>query len=152
MWWSVTVEKSVWVEWNLAVETEVFRENPVPIPLSLPQISHDLTWVWIQAAVLRSRWLTTCTVVWLLNPNILVALTGAVVDSMDKNGCTALHIAALYGHELLSGTLLTFHADPSKSGYEGTVLELLSCFLTQLLCMTVSSFFSSHWVFPAVYI
>jgi ankyrin repeat protein len=50
----------------------------------------------------------------------LFVFTGAVVDSMDKNGCTALHIAALYGHELLSGTLLTFQADPSKRGYEGT--------------------------------
>jgi ankyrin repeat protein len=58
----------------------------------------------------------------------LVVLTGAAVDSMDKNGCTALHIAALYGHELLSGTLLAFQADPSKSGYEGTLLHLLSCF------------------------
>jgi ankyrin repeat protein len=49
--------------------------------------------------------------------------TGAVVDSTDKNGCTALHIAALYGHELLSGTLLTFQADPTKKGYEGTTLD-----------------------------
>jgi ankyrin repeat protein len=81
---------------------------------------------------------------WQLKPNILVVLTGAVVDSMDKNGCTALHIAALYGHELLSGTLLTFQADPSKSGYEGTVLQLLSCFLTQCCCVTVSFLFSSH--------
>jgi ankyrin repeat protein len=45
------------------------------------------------------------------------------VDSMDKNGCTALHIAALYGHELLSGTLLTFQADPSKRGYEGMMSQ-----------------------------
>jgi ankyrin repeat protein len=52
---------------------------------------------------------------------LLVTLTGAVVDSTDKNGCTALHIAALYGHELLSGTLLMFRADPSKRGYEGTL-------------------------------
>jgi ankyrin repeat protein len=43
---------------------------------------------------------------------------------MDKNGCTALHIAALYGHELLSGTLLMFQADPGKRGYEGTTLDI----------------------------
>jgi len=58
---------------------------------------------------------------------LLRTFTGAVVDSMDKNGCTALHIAALYGHELLSGTLLMFRADPSKKGYEGTILQFDLC-------------------------
>lgn len=38
------------------------------------------------------------------------------MDAEDKNGCTALHIAAQYGHELLSSTLLSFGADPSKRG------------------------------------
>jgi hypothetical protein len=58
------------------------------------------------------------------------------VDSVDKNGCTALHIAALYGHELLSGTLLAFQADPAKRGYEGTALQLGACFLARCCCMT----------------
>lgn len=44
---------------------------------------------------------------------------GAVVDCKDQNGCTPLHIAALYGHELLSGTLLTAKADAGKRGFEG---------------------------------
>jgi len=58
---------------------------------------------------------------------LLLTFTGAVVDSVDKNGCTALHIAALYGHELLSGTLLMFRADPSKRGYEGAILQFDLC-------------------------
>lgn len=44
------------------------------------------------------------------------------MDSVDKTGCTALHIAALYGHELLSGTLLNYGADPTKPGFQGTVI------------------------------
>jgi ankyrin repeat protein len=74
-------------------------------------------------------------VAWYLEPNVLVVWTGAIVDSMDKNGCTALHIAALYGHELLSGTLLTFQADPSKRGYEGAVLQLVVCILAHFVSL-----------------
>lgn len=44
---------------------------------------------------------------------------GAVVDCVDKNDCTSLHIAALYGHDLLSNTLLSHGADPCKKGYLG---------------------------------
>jgi ankyrin repeat protein len=47
---------------------------------------------------------------------------------MDKNGSTALHIAALYGHELLSGTLLNYGADPSKAGYKGSQKRILTEF------------------------
>lgn len=41
---------------------------------------------------------------------------GAIVDSVDKNGFTALHIAAQHGHELLSTTLLSFGASPTRKG------------------------------------
>lgn len=41
------------------------------------------------------------------------------MDSVDKMGCTALHIAALYGHDLLSNTLLNYGADASKPGFKG---------------------------------
>lgn len=41
---------------------------------------------------------------------------GAIVDATDKNGCTALHIAAQFGHELLSNTLLLYGADANKKG------------------------------------
>lgn len=47
---------------------------------------------------------------------------GAEVDKVDKKDCTALHIAALYGHDLLTGTLLAVGADPRKPGYQGILL------------------------------
>ena len=43
-------------------------------------------------------------------------LTGCLVDSADKEGNTALHIAARYGHELLIGTLLKLGASLSRYG------------------------------------
>lgn len=52
---------------------------------------------------------------------VQLCVIGAAVDSADKMGCTALHIAALYGHELLSGTLLNYGADASKPGFKGLV-------------------------------
>ena len=39
---------------------------------------------------------------------------GAIVDQLDGEGNTALHIAARYGHELLINTLIQHGADPSK--------------------------------------
>jgi hypothetical protein len=36
----MSVEQSV--EWELAEETEVLAEKPVPVPLCPPQIPHDL--------------------------------------------------------------------------------------------------------------
>lgn len=50
---------------------------------------------------------------------IFCLFSGAAVDSVDKMGCTALHIAALYGHDLLSNTLLNYGADASKPGFKG---------------------------------
>jgi ankyrin repeat protein len=47
------------------------------------------------------------------------------VDCRDQNGCTPLHIAALYGHELLSGTLLAAKADPGKKGFEGEKIFII---------------------------
>jgi hypothetical protein len=45
--------------------------------------------------------------------------SGALIDVADKEGCTALHIAAAHGHELLIGVLLAMGADPKRKGKSG---------------------------------
>jgi hypothetical protein len=52
----MSVEQSV--ECELAGETEVLEKKPVPVPLCLPQIPHDLTWARTWAAAVGSRRLT----------------------------------------------------------------------------------------------
>ena len=42
-----------------------------------------------------------------------------MVDVGDKEGCTALHIAAAHGHELLIGVLLAMGADAKRKGRYG---------------------------------
>jgi hypothetical protein len=46
------------VEWELAGETEVFEENPPPVPLCPPQIPYDLTWARTRATAVGSLPLT----------------------------------------------------------------------------------------------
>lgn len=56
------------------------------------------------------------------------------MDATDKNGCTALHIAAQYGHELLSNTLLNYGANASKRGYEGRTPLHMCCLSGYVEC------------------
>ena len=44
----------------------------------------------------------------------ILYVPGAVVDAVDKDGNSPLHIAARYGHELLINTLMSNGADPLK--------------------------------------
>ena len=44
----------------------------------------------------------------------MYCLKGAIVDAVDRDGNSSLHVAARYGHELLTDTLLMRGADPSK--------------------------------------
>jgi hypothetical protein len=44
----------------LTGKTKEFGENPVPVPLCPPQISHGLTWDQTQASVVTGQQLTTC--------------------------------------------------------------------------------------------
>jgi hypothetical protein len=53
----MNVEQSV--EWKLAGETEIIRENLPPVPLCPPQIPHGLTWDRIRAAMMGSQRSTT---------------------------------------------------------------------------------------------
>jgi hypothetical protein len=53
---TMNVEQSV--EWELAGEIEVLRENLPPLPLCPAQIQQDLTWTRSRAAAVRSRQLT----------------------------------------------------------------------------------------------
>lgn len=61
----------------------------------------------LQSCSLRSVW-----------TELDFVLTGAEIDSEDKNGNSPLHIAARYGHELLINTLISNGADVAKWVYD----------------------------------
>jgi hypothetical protein len=51
------------------------RRKPAPVPLSPPQIPHDLTWARTRAAAVGSRWLTAWAMVRPLSVGLLYILT-----------------------------------------------------------------------------
>jgi ankyrin repeat protein len=59
---------------------------------------------------------------------------GATIDCPDKNDCTPLHIAARYGHDLLTNTLLSYGANPSQKGYEGRLPLHMCCLAGYVEC------------------
>jgi hypothetical protein len=63
------------VEWYWQGKTEGFGENPVPVPLCLPQIPHLLSWERTRTSAMRSRQLTTRSVT-----------RPAIADSFSREG------------------------------------------------------------------
>ena len=75
----------------------------------------------------------------LLTSLLCFAGAGCLVDSVDKEDNTALHIASRYGHELLINTLLKHGSDPWKYVLcSGCAIYHKIAFVLHFLCFGAS--------------